>query len=65
MLQSPSDDLTVDIDNHVIDEKTASGFTGGALDAIDLGANAHARIMRKLDWHLLPLVTLLYLLSFM
>ena len=36
-----------------------------ALQGVDFNAEMHARILRKLDWHLLPLVSLLYLLSFL
>ncbi|KAF8555237.1 MFS general substrate transporter [Imleria badia] len=34
-------------------------------DAMDINTEVHARVLRKLDWHLLPLVSLLYLLSFL
>ncbi|KAF8843025.1 MFS general substrate transporter [Paxillus ammoniavirescens] len=49
---SPSSELSVDNEKGVVE-------TVGARDA------ERARLLRKLDWHLLPLVSLLYLLSFL
>jgi len=37
----------------------------GASDVVELSPAERARLLRKLDWHLLPLVSLLYLLSFL
>ncbi|KIJ68115.1 hypothetical protein HYDPIDRAFT_107769 [Hydnomerulius pinastri MD-312] len=34
-------------------------------DVVEVGSAERARILRKLDWHLLPFVSLLYLLSFL
>ena len=34
-------------------------------DIVELSPAERARLLRKLDWHLLPLVSLLYLLSFL
>ncbi|KAI9460320.1 MFS general substrate transporter [Boletus coccyginus] len=52
-----SDDLKVGID---IDPIEAHG------DARDANNHkVHARVLRKVDWHVLPLVTLLYLLCFL
>ena len=34
-------------------------------DTVELSPAERARLLRKLDWHLLPLVSLLYLLSFL
>ena len=58
MPQSPSDDPKVGID---IDAIEAHG------DARDATSNnkVHARILRKVDSRILPLVTLLYLLCFL
>lgn len=33
--------------------------------AIDLNTEVHTRVFRKIDWQLLPLVSLLYFLSFL
>lgn len=37
----------------------------GTSDIGELDPADRARLLRKLDWHILPLVTLLYLLSFL
>jgi hypothetical protein len=37
----------------------------GASDVVELSPAERARLLRKLDLHLLPLVSLLYLLSFL
>lgn len=37
----------------------------GAKDVVELSPAERARLLRKIDWHLLPLVSLLYLLSFL
>jgi len=34
-------------------------------DVVELSLAERGRLLRKLDWHLLPLVSLLYLLSFL
>jgi hypothetical protein len=34
-------------------------------DIVELSPAERARLLRKLDWHLLPLVSLLYLLAFL
>ena len=34
-------------------------------DVVKLSPAEHTRLLHKLDWHLLPLVSLLYLLSFL
>lgn len=50
----------------VINDKEASiKVLDGARDAIDLSAEEHPGVLRKLDWHILPVVSLLYLLSFL
>jgi hypothetical protein len=55
MTHSPSDDLKVDAEIVTIHNK----------EARDVGIENHARVLRKLDLHILPLVSLLYLLSFL
>ena len=66
MPQPPSDDLKVGIDIDVIDNrKAAIEVPGDARDTVDIDTKVHARVLRKLDWHLLPLVSLLYFLSFL
>ena len=37
----------------------------GASDAVELSPAERARLLRKVDWHLLPLVSLLYFLCFL
>lgn len=34
-------------------------------DAVNLSTEEHAGLLRKLDWHILPLVSLLYIFSFL
>lgn len=53
----------VDLD-HNDNEKDVS-LVDGASDIVELGPTARARLLRKLDWHILPLVSLLCLLSFL
>ena len=66
MPQSPSPDLKGGIDTGAIETKNAAiEGPGGTGDTMDLNTQVHARVLRKLDWHLLPLVSLLYLLSFL
>lgn len=68
MPQSPSGDLKVGIDIDAFDNKKVpidSEALGGAGDAMVLGTEVHGMILSKLDWHLLPLVSLLYFLSFL
>ncbi|KAN0087462.1 Major facilitator superfamily domain containing protein [Tylopilus felleus] len=56
----PSDDLKLGVDIDAIgNKKTAIDGT------LDLSAAVHARVLRKLDWYLLPLVSSLYFLSFL
>ena len=59
MPQPPSDEKA-GVDVNAVDSERA---VSGALQVVDFNAEVHARILRKLDWHLLPLVSLLYLLS--
>lgn len=59
MLQSPSGDLKVGIDVDATNIKEA------AIELPGLRTKEKARILRKIDWHVLPLVSLLYLLSFL
>ena len=47
------------------DKKAAVGVLDVVGDAMDGGADEHANVFRKLDWHILPPVSLLYLLSFL
>jgi hypothetical protein len=68
MPQSPSGDLKVGVDIDAIDNKKVPidpDALGGAGDTMVLGTEVHAMVLSKLDWHLLPLVSLLYLLSFL
>lgn len=58
---TPSDDLKVGGGN----KKALIEVPDNAQDAVDLNTEVHAKVLRKLDWHLLPLVSLLYLLSFL
>jgi len=48
---------------------TESGKDGSIIEAaseiLDLTPTEHARLLRKLDWHLLPLISSLYLLCFL
>lgn len=37
----------------------------GSSNVMELSSVERARLLRKLDWHLLPQVTLLYFLSFL
>lgn len=53
----------MDLD-HNDNEKDVS-LVDGASDIVELGPTARARLLRKLDWHILPLVSLLCLLSFL
>jgi len=45
------------------DEKAV--VSDGAREVLEFSPTERARLLRKLDWHLLPLVSLLYLLSFL
>ena len=45
-------------------EDNATLFDGGD-QVVGLDSVECARLLRKLDWHLLPLVSLLYLLCFL
>ncbi|KAH0827980.1 hypothetical protein J3R83DRAFT_3620 [Lanmaoa asiatica] len=49
----------------VENEKDVSIIVDGARDGVELSPAERARLLRKVDWHLLPLVSLLYLLSFL
>ncbi|KAG6376977.1 hypothetical protein JVT61DRAFT_1017 [Boletus reticuloceps] len=64
MSQSHFDGPKVGIDA-IDDSKAAIHVSGGATGAMGLNPKLHARVLRKLDWHLLPLVSLLYFLSFL
>jgi len=57
MPQSPSDDLKVGIDIDAIE------VPGDVRDAMDINTKVHTRVIRKLDWHLLPLVCVLQFLA--
>ena len=46
-------------------EKAAIKALDDIMDTLDLSAKEHARILRKLDWHILPIISLLYLLAFL
>ncbi|KAF8133663.1 major facilitator superfamily domain-containing protein [Boletus edulis] len=61
MSQSHFDGPKVGIDA-IDDSKATIHISGGATG---LDSKLHARVLRKLDWHLLPLVSLLYFLSFL
>ncbi|KAG9313545.1 major facilitator superfamily domain-containing protein [Chiua virens] len=54
MSQSPSEDL-----------KTSIQHADGAKESVYLDKEGHAKVLRKIDWRLLPTVSLLYLLSFL
>ncbi|KAF8557618.1 MFS general substrate transporter [Imleria badia] len=60
---SPSVRASVDTDP-VNNEKNIA-VVDGASDVVELSRAEHAKLLRKLDWHLLPFVSLLYLLSFL
>ena len=47
----------------VDDRKAAVEVPSHARNAMDIDTKVHARILRKLDWHLFPLITFMYLLS--
>lgn len=50
----------------IINDKKATIKTSGDVwEAIDLSAKEHTRILRKMDWHILPFISVLYLLSFL
>ena len=64
MSQLPSSDLKVGVDTESINnEKPVIKVLDDVTDTLDLSAKEHARILRKLDWHILPLISLLCLLS--
>ena len=48
-----------------VDAVDSENAVSGALQAVDSNTEVHTKILRKLDWRLLPLVSLLYLLSFL
>lgn len=66
MTRLPSGDRKVRTDIDVVNQKEVA-FEDPRDTANDTALNheVHARILRKLDWHLLPLVSLLYFLSFL
>ncbi|KAG6375167.1 major facilitator superfamily domain-containing protein [Boletus reticuloceps] len=55
-------DANVNADPDYDNEKDVGRLYGGGLQ---LSPAEHTRLLRKIDWHILPLVTLLYLLSFL
>ncbi|KAI9566944.1 hypothetical protein HD554DRAFT_1081364 [Boletus coccyginus] len=65
MSQFPSDVLKVGVNIDAIDNrKGAIEIAGDATDAIGIDTKVYARVLRKVDWHVLPLILLLYSLSF-
>lgn len=53
-----------------IDEKKAASITSssGGVDTsseLPLGELSERRLLRKLDWHILPLISIIHLLSFL
>ena len=60
---SPSTRESVDTDPTNNEKNVA--VIDGASDVVELNPAERAKLLRKLDWHLLPLVSLLYLLSFL
>ena len=46
-------------------EKSSQDEVVTSVDHVALGNVDEAKVLRKLDWHLLPFVSLLYLLSFL
>ena len=58
---SPSTRESVDTDPTNSEKNVA--VIDGASDVVELNPAERAKLLRKLDWHLLPLVSLLYLLS--
>ena len=60
---SPSTRESVDTDPTNSEKNVA--VIDGASDVVELNPAERAKLLRKLDWHLLPLVSLLYLLSFL
>ncbi|KAL2127325.1 hypothetical protein VTI74DRAFT_10924 [Chaetomium olivicolor] len=71
--QSPADDQPVppaadgpdalDLDRKLKDEPDPT--SGSELDEVDAGSVDEKALLRKIDWHLLPAVGILYLLSFL
>lgn len=57
---SPS---TASVDTEPVNKEKEVNDAGDHV--VELGPTERARLLRKLDWHLLPLVSLLYLLSFL
>ena len=60
MAHPPPDDLKVGTDTGAIDSDNKN-----VPIEVQLDGAGHTMVLRKLDWHLLPLVSLLYLLSFL
>ena len=51
--------------NEKVSPPPSSTFQGGEPPVSHAGDAEERRVWRKLDWHLLPFVSLLYLLSFL
>ena len=60
----PSTRESADTD-HVNNEKATIVRHDGVSDVVELSPAERARLLRKVDCHLLPLVSLLYLLCFL
>lgn len=59
----PSTRESVDAD--AVNNEKDFAVVDDAKDVVGLSPVERARLLRKIDWHLLPLVSLLYLLSFL
>ncbi|KAI9571127.1 major facilitator superfamily domain-containing protein [Boletus coccyginus] len=57
--------IRASVDTDPVNNEKGVILANGASDVVELSLGERARLLRKLDWHLLPLVSLLYLLSFL
>lgn len=56
---------TTCVDTDTLNNDKDVDFVEHADDVVGLDPAERSRLLRKLDWHLLPLVSLLYLLCFL
>lgn len=49
----------------IIEKEKPVEVLDDVMDTLDHDPQERARILRKLDWHILPLISALYLLSFL
>ena len=53
------------VDTDVVNNEKDVAVVDGVINAVELSPAERARLLRKVDRHLLPLASLLYLLSFL